>query len=473
MESIIKGLSDSQIEQVRRTTDDILEDVGFRVGHGGIRELCGVAGAKVDEASQIVRLPRQLVGELLAQAPSVLTISDVSGAEIEIGGGHAPRYHAIVTDPWIINYPSGEPRPPCLDDVKRNTALAHRLGPVAVLSLMDYPVFDVEGPGSNLHAMRAHILHHAKHHLVCPASVESFDRWLRVGEILSTGSTAQAGKIMSVAVAVISPLILSELNGDLLMRACERDMAVFPTICATAGSTAPYSVAANILLGNVETIFLAAITQLVRPGTPFVYRFAPSVAQLRSVEALYYTLDKVKWNIASVQLGKSYGLPTTSECGGAMTWRHDGQTGAEGVLSMLAAHCSGADFFSGIGSTYNAVGMSPETMLIQTAWMQAAMHLGRGIDTSDDLLGAESIRRAGPGGEFLTDELTLELMRGDEFFSCDLLDYSGSMLHEPSMLERAHARVQELVEGFESPLPAEVQEQVRRFFRDECGILDE
>jgi len=300
--------------------------------------------------------------------------------------------------------------------------------------------------------------------------VESFERWLKVGEILAGGQGLKGSRIMTPAVAIISPMILSELNGDLLVRACEYDMAVFPTICATAGSTAPYSIASNVLLGNVETVFLAAITQLVKPGTPFLYRFAPSVAELHSVEALYYTLDKIKWNVACVQLGQSYGMPTGSECGGAMTWRYDVQTGAEGLLSMLAAHSSGASFLSGIGSTYNAVGMSGETMLIQAAWMQAVAHLRRGIETTGGRLGSESIRSAGPGGDFLMDDLTLEFMRGGEFFPHDLFDYSGSKLEGPPLLEQAHARIEELVTGLESPLPGDVQEQIQRFFRDECGV---
>lgn len=470
MSTFIQGLAQDQVEQVRAATEDILEDTGFRVGHAGLRGLCRKAGAKVDEASALVRLPRALVRELLARAPAQFTICGVDGSQTVIGGETPPRYHAIVTDPWIIDYAGGGVRPPRLSDIIRHTALAQKLEPVAAISLMDYPVSDIDGPDSNLHAMRAHVLHHTRHHLLCPASVESLERWLRLGELLGDGRPPGDTRIMSVAVAIISPLVLSEMNGELLLRTCHSGLAVFPTICASAGATAPYSLASNVLLGNVETVFLACMTQLVRPGTPFLYRFAPSVADMRTMEALYYTLDKLTWNLASVQLGRSYGLPCSSECGGAMTARHDLQTGAESVLSMLTAHASGADFLTGIGSTCNAVGMSPEMMLVQLAWAEAAAHLRSPVRTEGGLPGAESIRDAGPGGQFLTDGMTLEFMRGGEFFQHPLLDYSGDVDDARSLMERAHEEVLRMTRNVQSPLPAKMQEEVQRFFREECGL---
>jgi trimethylamine--corrinoid protein Co-methyltransferase len=189
----------------------------------------------------------------------------------------------------------------------------------------------------------------------------------------------------------------------------------------------------------------------------------------RNGEDLYYTLDKVLWKAAGVQLGKEYGLPTAAECGGAMSWRCDLQAGAEGVLFMLAAQHSGAHLLSGIGSYCNAVGMSGEMMLVQTAWLKVARFLGAGLDTQTHL-GLESIARVGPGGHFLADDLTLELLRSAEFFDDELFACEGPEA-EP-MLARAHRRVEELAADFDSPLPGQVQEELRRFFREEYARLE-
>ena len=150
-----------------------------------------------------------------------------------------------------------------------------------------------------------------------------------------------------------------------------------------------------------------------------------------------------------------------------MTYRYDQQNGAEGMLFMLAACQSKASILAGIGSCYNANGMSAEMMLIHTAWLEAARFLSQGIDL--DLLDASlaSIQRAGPGGHYLTDDLTLERLRSGEFYTHPLFDQSGAYGPYPSLLERAHGQVEEMVAGFQSPVPERIQEGLRRYFHDQ------
>jgi trimethylamine:corrinoid methyltransferase-like protein len=115
--------------------------------------------------------------------------------------------------------------------------------------------------------------------------------------------------------------------------------------------------------------------------------------------------------------------------------------------------------------------MSAEMMIVQTAWLEAARHLCRGINFGEGRLGLGNIKAAGPGGAFLMDDLTLEYMRGGEFFQSAVFDMSGAE-GKPAMLERAHARVEELTADAESPLPGQVQEDLRRYFRDEYRRCD-
>ena len=66
----MKKLSPTQIEQVQRATEDLLENVGVQVQHRGLLERARAAGARVDETGGNVRIPTSLLRELLAQAPS-------------------------------------------------------------------------------------------------------------------------------------------------------------------------------------------------------------------------------------------------------------------------------------------------------------------------------------------------------------------------------------------------------------------
>jgi hypothetical protein len=72
----------------------------------------------------------------------------------------------------------------------------------------------------------------------------------------------------------------------------------------------------------------------------------------------------------------------------------------------------------------------------------------------------------GPCGHFLDDDLTLQLLRSDEFFNDEIFDLSGGQGRSESLLDRAHEHVEELVAGYESPVPHDIQENLRRYFHD-------
>lgn len=461
----IKELSEGQIETIKLATEDVLATTGFRVMHGGLRRLARAAGAVVDDASEIVRIPAPLLRELLAQVPPAYTVKGITGREYTIGGENR-HCLAIVTDPWIVDYETQKPRRPCLDDVRKHTVMVEKLAQVSGVSRMDYPVTDCTDATSSLRALEAHLLNHTKHYHVMATSLESYQEWLEIGKILAQGDDLAGSKLISAAVAVVSPLTLADFNAEILLSACEHGFAVIPTVCPMAGTTSPYSTASTLLIGNAENVFLAALSQIVRPGQPFLYAFGPSITEMQSGYDMYYTLDKILWKVASVQLGRSYNMPVTAECGGTMTYRYDVQNGAEGMLFMLSAFASGANLLAGIGSCHNANGMSAEMMLVHVAWMEAARFLGRGIDTDSLRLGVDNIAAAGPGGNFLTDDLTLRFLREPEFFRNPLFDYSGGHIEGKSLLERAHEEVLEMVQYYESPVPGQVQEDLRRYFHD-------
>lgn len=459
-------LSDEQITRIREAALTHIERHGFVVQHEALLERAQARGAQVDKAQGRVRMSRSLVAELMATVPSRYRVGNILGETWEVGGD-AQYGLAIVTDPWIIDYQTGEPRRPCLEDVRKHTIIAEQLSPVIGISRMDFPVTDDPGPASSLRALEIHLLNHTRHYHVMSAGLDSFAQWMDIAKILARGG--EMGRLITSAVAIGSPLVLNQINGELLIRSVDHGFAIQPTICPMSGSTGPYSMAGTLLQAHIEVLMLATMSQILRPGHPVVYFTGLSVTDLQNGTDLYFTMDKVLWKTAAVQLAQAEHMPGWAECGGTMTRRYDPQCGAEGMLFMLAAHASGANMISGFGSCHNAVGMSAEMMVIQQAYLHAARHLSRGIRTNDQLLGTASLERVGPGGQFLDDDLTVELMRSDEFFQDDVFDLSGGHGDGRPMLERAHDRVEQLVSGYQSKVPGDIQEGLRRHFKDLYG----
>jgi trimethylamine--corrinoid protein Co-methyltransferase len=466
---LTSALNPAELERIHESALAVLATTGVRILHSEAQERCRRAGAKVD-ASGVVRFPSSLMRRLTALAPSEFEIGMQDGRRVMLGGS-ACWASGIVTDPWIIDYESQRPRRPALADVQRNTQIVQKLDRIVAVGRMDFPVTDVAGPMSSARALFEHLLRHRKHNNVYVTDLESLALWLRIGRVLSAGRALAGSRLFTVAVASLSPLTITEMNVELLKVACAHDFPIVPTICPAAGTTSPMTLAGTLVVGHAENLAILALAQLFREGQPFLYCLGPGVTDMRTSCCMYYTLDKVLWKNAHVQLARHCGLPTVAESGGSMTYRHDMQHGAEGVLFMLSAVSAGANLLTGFGSTYNAVGHSTEMMLVQHAWLEAAEFLRQGIVVDDATLAMDEIARVGPGGNFMTEALTLQNMRGGEFFGNALFNHIGEMGDEPTMRERAHARVLELTADDTPALPKDVTDELRRVFREiDCPL---
>jgi trimethylamine--corrinoid protein Co-methyltransferase len=238
-----------------------------------------------------------------------------------------------------------------------------------------------------------------------------------------------------------------------------------------AGSTSPYTFAGTLAQGIAENIALLCTTQIMNPGNPFAFLFAPSVTEMRKGRDLFYTIDKLLRKSASTEFAKRLGLVVHTETGGALNCRYDMQSGAEGMLMSLAAVLSGADMLAGSGSCLNANGLSSEFILSHYSFLDAALHLKNGYSLSDLGRVVASIREQGCGGNFLTDGLTVENLRQSEYFSHPLFDEAGESGDGIPMLERAHKEAEYIDESFVSPVPEDIAEALRRHFDKICTTL--
>lgn len=468
---LLRVLSDAEIETLHEKTLEVLETVGARVMHEEALAMLARAGARVEAASGAVRFPAALVRELLALAPPVAEYSGLNGKTLRVGGDN--RYYlSLVLDPWIADYERGLRRP-VLEDVRRHTILGESLERVDALMRMQYPVSDVPAPDCYTKTMEVFLCHTTKHVAAYPASVENCREWMDVMAAVAeaAGLDVQNTPLMSLAMAVTSPLSVHGPNVEIMKMAMERCYPIVSTVCPMAGTTAPYSVAGTALLANAEALLPVLLAQVYKPGHPVLYAVGPSVTDMRTGHDLYYRAEKMLFKAAGVAMGRFYGLPVAGEAGGTLAWRLDPQNGAESALYLLASLCGGQNLMGGLGSLHNANGMSAEQIVLQCGLADLVEYVARGIDLAEFKLGLASLRRAGPGGNFLTDPLTLDLLRSDEFFEGRYLDFSGGYSPgAPGASEIARRTVEETVAGYRPTVPENVQGAVRRWRRARTGV---
>jgi trimethylamine--corrinoid protein Co-methyltransferase len=331
---------------------------------------------------------------------------------------------------------------------------------------MDFPVTDYEGDISSYKALEQFFLNINKHISAYCTSVESLQEYFEIGQVLLGDQPLKDSKIMSVAVATLSPLAVTDINCRLMLEAVKYNFPIVPTTCPMAGTTSPYTLIGTFIQGMAEVVGLCAIVQAVNPGNPYLMAFGPSVSSLIDGHDMYYTMDKPIWKLAAAEITACYGIPFLVECGGNTPANFDMQSGAESMMQMLSAVGSKSSILAGVGSCYNANGLSAENIVIGMSLKHAADFMIRGmrLDQLDESM--ESMERQKDAGYFLMDDLTMDNMRSDEFFSDKTMNMAGEFKAAPSMLERAQKMIAKVKNAYESPVPEQVQERIKAYFAE-------
>ncbi len=458
-------LNTGEMEKIHKETLKLLESTGLKITHKKTLELMRKAGAEVDRDLQIVRFPPELVKELLDRAPSETAVTGLNGKKLTVGGKNR-YYTSLILDPFIADYKNG-PRPPVLEDVRKHTIIGESLDRISSLMRMEQPVADIPGPDSYLKTMEVFLRHTTKHLSVYPSSEENCRLWMEVLSVIKeAGNCVKNAPIATIAMGVTSPLQIHGLNIEIMKMTMENNYPIVSTVCPMSGTTSPYSVAGTVLLANIEALAPVLIAQAYKPGHPVYYGTGPSVTEMSEGKDLYYKAEKMKFKIAACQMGHFYNLPVCGEAGGTLTHRADVQNGAESISYLLASLTGGQHIIGGIGSLGNANGMSAEQIIMQCGLVDMAEYSADGIDTSDYKLAAASIERNGPGGNFLTEDLTIDMLRDKtEFFSSPHFDLTGGYTGTaPGIYEKAHMTAESLVENYRPTVPEKVQNAVRDYF---------
>lgn len=459
----INEFSKEQITLVRTKIEQILWEIGMRVEMAEVRDACAAVGAEV--RGDRVHFSPEVLKRLVALAPRSYEIRSPFGRSWTIGGGN--QYMAgIVIDPWI-NDPATGARRPAMDDLLTNLALMEHYDEIVLASRMDFPVTDYAGDISSYKALEQFFLNFNKHISAYCTSVESLQEYFEIGQTILGDQPLKDSKIMTVAVATLSPMALTDINCRLMLEAVKYNFPVIPTTCPMAGTTSPYTLIGTFIQGMAEVIGLCAIVQAVNPGNPYLSAFGPSVSSLLDGHDMYYTTEKPLWKLAATEIAGSYGLPYLVECGGNTPAGFDMQAGAESMIQMMSAVGSGADVLAGVGSCYNANGLSAENIVIGMSLKRASDFMTRGIRLDQIDESFDSIEEQKDLGYFLMDDLTLEHMRSGEFFADNTLNMAGEFKEEPTMLERAQSIIRDVKAKYVSPVPADAQERIRAYFAQE------
>ncbi|MCK4241991.1 MAG: trimethylamine methyltransferase family protein, partial [Dehalococcoidia bacterium] len=266
-----------------------------------------------------------------------------------------------------------------------------------------------------------------------------------------------------------SPLTIDANTLDILNFCTAHGIPVSCAPVPIAGATAPATLAGTLSQMHAESLAAVAITQVLAPGAKVLYSAIPTTMDLRTMELTMGSVETGMMNAAAVQLAKLYNLPIYTSGGVTEAKRPDIQAGFEKGVSNLAVVTTGADCIrltAGMLDSGNSI--SYEQFVIDNEIIGMLYRIREGIKVNEDTLGFDVIKSVGPGGNYVTEDHTVDHMM-DEFFYPNLSVRCNFDVWEergrPDMLSRANDLVQKILEeGREGLLDHDLISEIKKAF---------
>ena len=241
-----------------------------------------------------------------------------------------------------------------------------------------------------------------------------------------------------------------------------------PANCWPAtGGGGPITLAGALALGNAECLVGLLLTQLVRPGTPFLYGMNTAALDMKSAIVSYGAPEWPLGMAAWTDIGRTYGLPVWGAAGATDSKVVDAQAGIEATVTVMTAFLCRSNLNHDVGYIEYGTTSSMEMLVIADEIIRAVRYVMGGVEVSERTLAREAIHRAQPGGGFLADDHTLDNWKWAQWRPqlIDRMRYDNWVAKgSKDMAARANERARKILAEHEvPPLPvaaAEIIEEI-------------
>ncbi|TET14323.1 MAG: trimethylamine methyltransferase [Dehalococcoidia bacterium] len=469
---IYRPLTPEDVKQIDQAGRRILERIGIKIrGANGVTFLdtLKAAGAEVDYENQMVRFSGDFLDEVLGRAPSRFTLYSRDGRnDLHLGEGNV--YFANGGRVFrILDMATGGYRLTLLRDVAHTATLVDRLDYIRFY-IITCQAHDIKPINYHLLDFYYALNHTTKHVMGGCDDLHGAEQMWKLVSIIAGGEDRLREKpFVSVITNPISPLTIEAKTLNILNFCTTHGIPVTCAPVPMAGATSPATLAGTLAQMHAESLAGVAIIQVLAPGAKVLYGAIPTTMDLRTMELTMGSVEMGMMNASAVQLAKLYNLPIYAS--GAITEakRPDIQAGFEKGVSNLTVAMTGADCIrltAGMMDSGNSI--SYEQFVIDNEIIGMIHRILAGIKVNEDTLGFDVIEQVGPGGNFVTEDHTIDHMM-DEFFYPSLSVRCNFDIWEergrPDMLSRAHDLVQKILEeGKEGLLDLDVIAEIKKAF---------
>jgi len=450
-----KVLDSSLIGRIVDEAFALLDDPGVQVHNEDARRLLRDAGAQVDDATQIARIPETLARDALASTPRSFALHSLDGDPVVHYGGDRIHFDPGSAALSILDGETLEQRPPQTGDLVSFVKLVEMLPQLDAQSTAMICA-DVAAEIGDLYRLFLVLSYGRK-----PVVTGAFrtDTWWTMKEMLVAVAGSEAA-LVAKPIAIFDvcpspPLLWSDLTCQNLIDCARHGIPSEIVSMPLAGATAPVTLAGAVVQHTAECLSGVTICQLARRGAPIVWGGSPAAFDMR--EGTTPMGDVGTWLIdcAYAEVGKSLGMPTHAYLGMSDAKIVDAQCGLESAAGAMLGALAGINMISGAGMLDFESCQSPEKLVIDTEIIGAARRLIAGIEPRETPIALSLMRRLGHKADYLGDPHTLRWFREELIAPSAVIDRGSFDAWQAkgrlSAFDRARERARDLVQRYTRP----------------------
>ena len=406
-------MSKEDIELIHESSLKILEKTGLKIESKILLDILKNTGCVVDYDTMVVKIPRIIVKKCLETVPQKINIFDRDGnIAVTLGDGGrycASGHNAVFT--MLGN--SGERRVATQKDVEEFTIISDYLDDVDIIGV-PYSPQDVMSGTALLYAIKI-ILENSKKPIFfsCESNVINKAVIEMAKTVLGKDRLKDTSNIIS-QLSTTSPLYWERGAAEALYLCVMEGVPVDLLPQPITGVTAPYTLAGILTIHNTEVLSGIVISQLVNPGTPFIYGAAWTTYEMKLTNVLIGRPESSLLRIAGAQMARYYNIPSHTTAPDNDSNLYDEQGAWEKMLSTVAGIIGANDMIVNLGMFGTGMSISLEQLVMDSEMCRIVKRFQKGIKVNENTIALDTITSVGIRGMYLMEDHTIEHLRSGE-----------------------------------------------------------
>lgn len=451
----LQFLTPELVDRILDEAFQLLLEPGVQVQSPQAQALLASAGAQVDQASSVTRIPEAIVRHALATVPHDFDLYDQTGEPAVHYGGSQVHFDPGSSGVNMLDPETLEHYPAQTADLVRLIQVAESLPQYAAQSTA-VVCNEVPKAIGDLYRLYLALLYSTKPVVTGAFAIPTTDTMFEMLALYAGGREALAQKPRAIFdICPTPPLIWSDFGASGLIALAQARVPAQIVSMPLAGAAGPVTLLGSVVQHAAETLSGITIHQLAGPGSPIVWGGAPAIFDMRHGTTPMGAIETALIDATYAQVGKSLGLPTHAYLGASDAKIVDAQAGLESGLTALIGAQAGINMISGAGMLDFLACQSAEKLVIDAEGIAMAQRLLAGIQVQTATLATELFTGIDFKADFLKQKITRQLFRKEQYLPSAVIE-RGSLREwqangAQDAFARARIRVQELISSYQRP----------------------